>query len=152
MLFVVGDARRLNIFSTAFVTFKYKSDAVYAKTKHSFDDVQIFGIVDDFWKSRYIESQNADPIQSGMQKVNDYDTFMPHALGQPAPSPAVSFLFFVRSAYSNVCMISRVTTTYLILLDLLFMSKARSSERLQTANLLGLVLCEYFMLLACEQC
>lgn len=72
----------------AFVTFKYKSDAVYAKTKHSFDDVQIFGIVDDFWKSRYIESQNADPNLSGMQKVNDYDTFMPHALGQPPPAPA----------------------------------------------------------------
>lgn len=94
---VVGDARRLNMFSTAFVTFKYKSDAVYAKTKHSFDDVQIFGIVDDFWKSRYIESQNADPIQSGMQKVNDYDTFMPHALGQPAPAPAVSYQRFVLS-------------------------------------------------------
>ena len=92
VLSVEGDARRLIMFPTAFVTFKYKSDAVYAKTKHSFDDVQIFGIVDDFWKSRYIESQNADPILSGMQKVNDYDTFMPHALGQPPPAPAVSAL------------------------------------------------------------
>ncbi|KAG8688578.1 hypothetical protein FRC08_011363, partial [Ceratobasidium sp. 394] len=72
----------------AFVTFKYKSDAVYAKTKHSFGDVQIFGITDDFWKNRYVESQNADPIKSGMQQVNDYDTFMPHAISQPTPAPA----------------------------------------------------------------
>ncbi|KAG8747118.1 hypothetical protein FRC10_002167 [Ceratobasidium sp. 414] len=72
----------------AFVTFKYKSDAVYAKTKHSFGDVQIFGITDEFWKNRYVESQNADPVKSGMQQVNDYDTFMPHAISQPTPAPA----------------------------------------------------------------
>ncbi|CAE6473212.1 unnamed protein product [Rhizoctonia solani] len=71
----------------AFVTFKYKSDAVYAKTKHSFGDVQIFGIVDDFWKNRYIESQNADPEKSGLQQINDYDTFMPHPIVQAAPAP-----------------------------------------------------------------
>ncbi|CCO29806.1 hypothetical protein BN14_03827 [Rhizoctonia solani AG-1 IB] len=71
----------------AFVTFKYKSDAVYAKTKHSFGDVQIFGIVDDFWKNRYIESQNADPEKSGLQQVNDYDTFMPHPIVRATPAP-----------------------------------------------------------------
>ncbi|EUC58712.1 hypothetical protein RSOL_273270 [Rhizoctonia solani AG-3 Rhs1AP] len=71
----------------AFVTFKYKSDAVYAKTKHSFGDVQIFGIVDDFWKSRYVESQNADPEKSGLQQINDYDTFMPHPIARSTPAP-----------------------------------------------------------------
>ncbi|QRV94089.1 hypothetical protein RhiJN_22107 [Ceratobasidium sp. AG-Ba] len=72
----------------AFITFKYKSDAVYAKTKHSFGDVQIFAITEDFWKNRYIESQNADPIKSGMQQVNEFDTFMPHPINQPTPAPA----------------------------------------------------------------
>ncbi|KAG8681266.1 hypothetical protein FRC09_017645, partial [Ceratobasidium sp. 395] len=72
----------------AFVTFKYKSDAVYAKTKHSFDDVQIFGIAEDFWKNRYVESQNADPVKSGMEQINEYDTFMPRAITQPTPAPA----------------------------------------------------------------
>lgn len=43
-------------------------------------------------------------------------------------------------------------TTYLIPLDLLFTSKARSSEPLQTVNLHVLVPCEYFMPFACEQC
>ncbi|KAH7339392.1 hypothetical protein B0J17DRAFT_358898 [Rhizoctonia solani] len=71
----------------AFVTFKYKSDAVYAKTKHSFGDVQIYGIVDDFWKNRYVESQNADPEKSGLQQINDYDTFMPHAIVRNTPTP-----------------------------------------------------------------
>ncbi|CAE6419468.1 unnamed protein product [Rhizoctonia solani] len=71
----------------AFVTFKYKSDAVYAKTKHSFGDVQIFGIVDDFWKNRYVESQNADPEKSGLQQINDYDTFMPHPIVRGTPAP-----------------------------------------------------------------
>jgi hypothetical protein len=79
------------------VTFKYKSDAVYAKTKHSFGEVQIFAIVDDFWKNRYVESQNADPVKSGMQQINDYDTLMPHAISQPAPAPAVSLLFWAQS-------------------------------------------------------
>lgn len=89
MYILIPDARRLSTFPAAFVTFKYKSDAVYAKTKHSFGDVQIFGIVDDFWKGRYVESQNADPVKSGMQQVNDYDTFMPHAIGHSVPAPAV---------------------------------------------------------------
>ncbi|KAG8691354.1 hypothetical protein FRC11_004785 [Ceratobasidium sp. 423] len=71
----------------AFVTFKYKSDAVYAKTKHSFGDVQIFGIVDDFWKNRYVESQNADPEKSGLQQINDYDTYNPHVTIRAAPAP-----------------------------------------------------------------
>ncbi|KAF8706219.1 eukaryotic ribosomal protein eS8 family, partial [Rhizoctonia solani] len=74
----------------AFITFKFKSDAVYAKTKHSFGDVQIFGIVDDFWKNRYIESQNADPEKSGFQQINDYDTFMPHPIVRATPAPVVS--------------------------------------------------------------
>ncbi|KAG9127957.1 hypothetical protein FRC07_006974 [Ceratobasidium sp. 392] len=74
----------------AFVTFKYKSDAVYAKTKHSFGDVQIFGITDEFWKNRYVESQNADPVKSGMEQLNEFDTFMPHAISQPTPAPARS--------------------------------------------------------------
>jgi hypothetical protein len=87
------ESQALNDSSAAFVTFKYKSDAVYAKTKHSFGDVQIFGIVDDFWKNRYIESQNADPEKSGLQQVNDYDTFMPHPIVRATPAPGVSPVF-----------------------------------------------------------